>query len=260
MDDKVILQVDGSIATVILNRPQVLNALDSGMWAGLERAALSIMSQPRINVVILTGVGDKAFSAGLDLKAASSGSFPTARHRRRKGLDKILTLNHIFTMYEDLAVPVIAAVNGYCLGVGVELILCCDMRLAAEHAIFGLPEIDLGTIPDMGGTQRLPRLVGPGPAKELIYTARRINAAEALRIGLVDRVYPRAQLMAEARKLAEEIASKNPAAMQAAKKAINAAFSTVLEAGLRYETALAVSTVGEGKKFAQAAAALQKRK
>jgi len=259
MSDKVLLQVEGSIATVTLNRPEVLNAFDSGVWAGLEKAALRIMAQPKINVVILTGAGDRAFSAGLDLKAAASGGRITAGHRRRKGFDRMWTEKQIFTMYEDLAVPVIAAINGYCLGAGLELILCCDVRLAAGHAIFGLPEVDIRAVPDMGGTQRLPRLVGPGYAKELIYTARRIDTAEALRIGLVDHVYPREQLMAEARKLAEEIASKDPAAVQAAKKAINAATSPGLDEGLRYETALALSTQGQGGKLAKAAAELYKR-
>jgi len=259
MEDRVLLQVEGSIATVTLNRPQVLNAFDSGVWAGLEKAALKIIAQPKINVVILTGAGDRAFSAGMDLKAVSSGGVSTAGHRRRKGFDGMWIQKQIFTMYEDLAVPVIAAINGYCLGAGLELILCCDIRLAAEHAIFGLPEVDIRAVPDMGGTQRLPRLVGPGYAKELILTAHRINAAEALRIGLVEHVYPREQLMAEARKLADEIASKDPEAVQAAKRAITAATSLGLAAGLRYETALAMTTQGEGKKLAKAAAELYKR-
>jgi len=259
MNDKVLLQVEGSIATVSLNRPEVLNAFNSGVWAGLEKAALSIMAQPKINVVILTGAGDRAFSAGMDLKAVSSGAGLTGGHRRRKGFDRMWAEKQIFTMYETLSVPVIAAINGYCLGAGLELILCSDIRLAAEHAIFGLPEVDIRAIPDMGGTQRLPRLVGSGHAKELIYTACRIDAAEALRIGLVDHIYPREQLMAEARRLAEEIASKDPAAVQAAKNAINVATTPGLEEGLRYETALALSTQGMGSKLAEAAAELYKK-
>jgi len=260
MSDKVLLQVEGNIATVTINRPEVLNAFDSGVWDGLEEAALSIVEQPEINVVILIGAGDRAFSAGLDLKVVSSGaSGLSERHRRREGFDSMWTMKQTFAMYDDLAVPVIAAINGYSLGVGMELILCCDIRLAAEHAVFGLPEVDIRAIPDVGGTQRLPRLVGPGRAKELIYTARRIDAAEALRIGLVDHVYPRGQLMAEARKLAEEIASKDPAVIRVAKRAINAATSPGLEAGLRFETALALVTQGEGTKLAEAAAKLYKK-
>lgn len=260
MADKVLLKVEGNIATVTLNRPEVLNAFDSGVWAGLEKAALRIMSKPKINVVILTGAGDRAFTAGIDLKAVTSGGLPTAGHRRRKGLDTLWMMKQVFTMYEDLPVPVIAAINGYCLGAGLELILCCDIRLAAEHAVFSLPEVDIRAVPDMGGTQRLPRLVGPGHAKELTYTARRIDAAEALRIGLVDHVYPKDKLLEEARRLAEEIASKDAAIVQASKKAINAAMSAGLEAGLKYETALAAGTLGEGRRLAQAAAELRKKK
>jgi len=260
MSDKVLLQIDKNVAVVVLNRPQILNALDSGVWVGLERAALSIMSQPKINAVIVTGAGDRAFSAGLDLNELASGSIHSTGRRRRKGFDKLWVMKQVFTMYEELPVPVIAAINGYCLGAGVEFILCCDIRLAAGHAIFGLPEVGIGAIPDMGGTQRLPRLVGPGYAKELIYTSRRIDAAEALRIGLVDHVYDREQLMVEARKLAEEIASKDPAIVQAAKRAINAAMFTGLEIGLRYETALALAALDERRTFTEAAAIVKRSK
>lgn len=256
MADKVLLKVEGNIATVTINRPEVLNAFDSAVWAGLERAALSIMSQPNINVAIVTAAGERAFTAGFDLKAAAGGVF-SAGHRRRKGLDNLWAMKQVFTMYEDLPVPVIAAINGYCLGAGVELALCCDIRLAAEHALFSVPEVNIGTVPDMGGTQRLPRLIGAGPAKELLYTGRRIDAAEALRIRLVDHVYPKDRLMAEARKLAEEIAGKDAATVQALKKAVNAALSPGLEVGLRYETALAQMNLGEGKQLAKAAARLK---
>jgi len=259
MEKSVLLQVEGNIAIVTLNRPAVLNAFNSSVWAGLEKAALSIMAQPNVNAVILTGAGERAFTAGMDLKAVSSGAIFTGGHRRRKGYDRLWTDKQIFTMYEELTVPVIAAINGYCLGAGMEIILCCDIRLAADHAIFALPEVDIRAVPDMGGTQRLPRLVGLGCAKELIYTARRINAAEALRIGLVDHVYPREQLMSEARKLAKEIASKDPDAVQASKRAINASVSAGLAVGLQYETALAQATQGQGKKLAKAAGELYKR-
>ena len=161
-------------------------------------------------------------------------------------------LKMIFTMYEELAVPVIAAVNGYCLGAALEFILCCDMRLACDTAVFGLPEAQFGVIPDLGSTQRLPRIVGLGMAKEMIFTSRRINAAEALRVGLVDHVYPRDQLMAEAGKLAEEIAKLNPSIVQGAKRAANLTLSTPLDVGLRMETDVVLSA-GSGRQFSEQA-------
>ena len=155
-------------------------------------------------------------------------------------------------MYEELAVPVIAAINGYCLGAAMELSLCCDMRLASDTAVFGLPEIQFGVIPDLGSTQRLPRTVGLGIAKELIITGRRINATEALRVRLVDHMYPKGQLMAEARKLAEEIAKINPHMVQGAKRAANISMSTPLDVGLRMETDICLGS-GSGAQFGEEA-------
>ncbi len=249
MSSKVVLHVEGSMATITLNRPEVLNAFDSDTWASLEKVALDIISQPEIRVVILTGAGDRAFSTGLDLKALASGPI-RAPIPHRNGIDLVAKLQQIFNMYDELPVPVVAAINGYCLGVGLELSLCCDIRIAAENAVFALPEVDLGIIPDMGGTQRLPKIVGPGHAKEIIYTARRINAAEALRIGLVNHVYPEEQLMKEAHGLADKIATKQPASVQAAKKAINVGTSAGLHTGLAYENALVANVVSEVKKVA----------
>ena len=260
MGDEVNFQIECNIATIVLNRPEVLNALNSEMWAGLEKAALSIISRPGINVVLLTGAGDRAFSTGLDLKAAALGKIPTAGHRRRGVIDTLTTVRHIFTVYEELPVPVIAAVNGHCIGAGLELTICCDIRLASEKALFSLPEVLGGAIPDMGATQRLPQLISHGYAKELIYTGRRIDAGEALRIGLVDHIYPADQLMANARLLAEEIAAKHPPTVQAAKKAINFSRSANLHMGLAYETALAAGPFTERRNVADVSANLQKQK
>jgi enoyl-CoA hydratase len=161
-------------------------------------------------------------------------------------------LKTIFTMFEELAVPVIGAINGYCLGAGMEMSLCFDMRLASEKAVFGLPEMPLGVIPDLGSTQRLPRLIGYGKAKELIITGRRINAAEALRVGLVEHVYPHDQLMPEARKLAEEIAQLNPKLVEGAKRAVNMSMSTPLDSGLRLEADICLGA-GSGVAFSEKA-------
>jgi enoyl-CoA hydratase/carnithine racemase len=148
-------------------------------------------------------------------------------------------------MYEKLAVPVIAAINGYCLGGGLELALACDVRLAVESAVFSLPEVQLGIIPDLGGCQRLPRAVGIGKAKELIYTGKRIDATEALRIGLVQHVFAKGKLMEEALKMANEIAGYNPVVVQAAKRACNVAMSYPLEIGLSFETTSSAFTMNE---------------
>jgi enoyl-CoA hydratase len=252
-EDAVRLDIEGTIATVILNRPAALNAFNHDVFLGLQRTAQAIKENPEVRVAIMTGAGDRAFSAGLDLKMVASGGGPTAIFSSyRQGYDSLYSLKMIFTMYEDLAIPVIAAVNGYCLGAAFELILCCDIRLACDTAVFGLPEIQLGVIPDLGSTQRLPRIAGPGIAKELILTGRRINAAEALRIRLVDHVYPKDQLMVEAKKLAEEIAKINPRLIQGAKRAVNVTTSTPLDVGLRMETDICISS-GSGAGMGEAA-------
>ena len=252
--DAVRLDIEDAIATVLLNRPEALNALNHDVWAGLRNAAQSIKEDPGVKAVIMTGAGEKAFCAGVDLKMVASGTsgsrgmFPNYR----EGYDPLYSGKMIFSMYEELAVPVIAAINGYCLGAGLELSLCCDMRLACDTAMFGLPEIQFGVIPDLGSTQRLPRIVGLSIAKELILTGRRIDAAEALRVGLVDHVYPKAQLMTEARKLAEEIAKLNSRIVQGAKRAANLTMSTPLDAGLRLETDICLGS-GSGAGFSDAA-------
>jgi enoyl-CoA hydratase len=251
--DAVQLDVKDSVATVLLNRPKALNAFNHEVLLGLQKQAQAIKENPQVRVVIMTGAGDKAFSAGLDLKMVASGSGPMDIFPSyRQGYDSLYSLKMIFTMYEDLAVPVIAAINGFCLGAAFELILCCDIRLACDTAVFGLPEIQLGVIPDLGSTQRLPRVVGPGIAKELIITGRRIDAAEALRVRLVDHVYPKDQLMIETRKLAEEIARINPHLTQGGKRAVNIAASTPLDIGLRMETDICLSS-GSGATMSEAA-------
>ena len=251
--DAVRLDIEDTIATVLLNRPEALNALNAGVFMGLQKAAQGIKGNPDVRVVIVTGAGEKAFSAGIDLKMVASGGGGSAVFSDyREGYDRLYNLKMIFTMYEELAVPVIAAINGYCLGAALEFILCCDMRLAGDTAVFGLPEIQFGVIPDLGSTQRLPRIVGPGIARELILTGRRIDAAEALRVGLVDHVYPKEQLMTEARKLAEEIAKLNPRIVQGAKRAANLTLSTPLDVGLRMETDICLGA-GSGAGFGEEA-------
>lgn len=259
--DVVRLDIEDTIATVLLNRPEALNALNADVWRGLQKAAQGIKENPDVRAVIITGAGEKAFSAGMDLKMVASGGSGSSAvfSNYRQGYDTLYSMKMIFTMYEELAVPVIAAINGYCLGGGLEFVLCCDIRLASDTAVFGLPEITFGVIPDLGSTQRLPRVVGLGIAKELILTGRRIDATEALRIGLVDHVYPKAQLMSEAKKLAGEIAKFNPRLIQGAKRSANLTMSTPLDAGLRLETDICLGS-GSGAQFGEEAKRFLKKK
>jgi enoyl-CoA hydratase len=240
----VLFEVQDKVAIVTINRPEVRNALNGEVLEGLEKAAENILSQTEVRAVIITGAGDRAFSAGLDLKAASTAGagMLLTRAAARSEVETLQAGGRIYSTLETLPVPVIAAINGYCLGIGFELALVCDIRLASDTAVFSIPEVQLGTIPDFGGTQRLTKLVGAGKAKELIFTGRRIDAAEALRIGLVQHVYPLNILMEEARKLAQEIAAIAPPLIQGAKRAINVAMSYPLDIGLSYEAITAVST------------------
>lgn len=248
-EDAILVDIKDSIATITINRPHAMNSLNKPAFLGLKNAATQIKESPDIRVVVLTGAGDKSFSAGIDLKMVSSGGSGSATFPEyRIGYDRLYGLKSIWTMYEDLAVPVIAAINGYCFGAGFELTLCCDIRLACQAALFSLPEIQFGVIPDLGSTQRLPRIVSPGIAKELIITGRRIDAAEALRVGLVDHVYTKDNLMAEALKLAEEITQLDPRIVEGAKRAVNMAMSTPLDAGLRLETDICLAS-GSGASF-----------
>lgn len=236
--EKVLLKIEDAIATVTMNRPEKLNALDRELWMGLEEAARAIEQEPSVRVAILTGAG-RAFCAGLDINVLASPEKMFAGLPFRNAFEAVRYFRGVFDMYESLPVPVIAAINGACIGGGMEIALACDIRLASENAVFSIPEVTYGIIPDCGGTQRLPRTVGPGRARELIFTGRKIDALEALRIGLVDHVYSHDQLMTNAIKLAKEIATSSPAAVQAAKKALNIAMSQGLDVGLDYESTIA---------------------
>ncbi|HEX7364332.1 MAG TPA: enoyl-CoA hydratase/isomerase family protein [Dehalococcoidia bacterium] len=239
----VLLEVQDKVATITLNRPEVRNAVNGEVLEALAEAAQEVLAQTEIRVVIVTGAGDRAFSAGLDLKSASAaGANTVLTGTTRSEVETLQAGGRVYLALETLPVPVIAAINGYCLGMAFELTLACDIRLASDTAIFSIPEVQLGTIPDFGGTQRLTKLIGAGKAKELIFTGRRIDAAEALRIGLVQHVYPLDKLMEEAKKLAQEIAAIAPPLIQGAKRSINVAMSYPLDIGLSYETLNAVST------------------
>ena len=243
-DKRILFTVDNSIAKVSLNRPDKANSFDGEMWLALEDTADSIKKNPDIKVVVLTGEG-KSFCGGLDINKASSEGVFLGDRTLRSGTETLSYLSEVLTLYEKLPVPVIAAVRGGCIGLGLELALVCDFRLASDDAVFSIPEVVFGLVPDCGGTQRLPRLIGPAMAKELIYTGKRIDAAEALRIGLVNHIYPENELTGKVNEIARSIAANPDEAVQASKRSINAAMNMTLEAGLIFETASAEAVLGE---------------
>ena len=204
---------EGAVGVVTIDRPKALNALNSTVLDELCQAFEAIDLET-VRCVVITGSGEKSFVAGADIGEMSNLTQGEAEAFGKKG-------NDLFRMIETFPVPVIAAVNGYALGGGCELALCCDIRICSDNAQFGQPEVGLGITPGFGGTQRLVRAVGPGRAKEMIYTARSIKADDALRVGLVNAVYPQAELMPAAMKLAGTIAKNAPIAVRACKKAIN---------------------------------------
>lgn len=211
-NDKVLLERRGAVALITLNAAERRNAIDLEMVEGLHAVLDRLEADEGLAAVVLTGAGEKAFAAGADI----------AQLRDRTAADALRGINsRVFARIEELPVPVVAAVRGYALGGGCELALACDLRVAGEGAKLGQPEVKLGIIPGAGGTYRLPRLVGLGRARELIYTGRIVTAAEAERIGLVEKVVPDDEVVAAALALAEEIATGGVLAVRAAKSVMN---------------------------------------
>ena len=230
MSDSVLLvEEENSVATLTLNRPEVMNSFNFAMLQALRDQIESIRFKPETRVVIITAAGEKAFCAGADLKERAT--LPPDKVK-----EYIFTIRNLFTSIEQLNKAVIAAVNGVALGGGTELALACDIRIASANATMGLTETRLAIIPGAGGTQRLPRLVGRGKAKELIFTGQRIGAEEALRIGLVNQICEQKDLLAECKKMAAMICEAGPVAIEQAKYAINHGLETDLHTGLAIES------------------------
>jgi enoyl-CoA hydratase len=219
------------IAFVAINRPNKLNALNAQAKSELKDLFLALQNDDAIDVVILTGAGEKAFVAGTDIKELQDLD-------EQKGMLFSEDGQAVFNLIENLGKPVIAAVNGFALGGGAELALACHIRIASENATFGQPEVNLGVIPGYGGTQRLARLVGKGRAMEMILTGEPIDAPEALRIGLVNKVVPLSLLMKSAESIAQIIISKGQVAVRLALKAVNATQELPLASGLLFEAEL----------------------
>jgi enoyl-CoA hydratase len=221
----ILVTKEGLIGIVQLNRPKVLNALNSETMIELVKAFEEFDKDQSVNVIILTG-GPNVFAAGADLKEmAQATPVDLVLGRRFELWDRI----------REISKPIIAAVSGYCLGGGNELVMSCDIIIASETATFGQPEVNVGIMPGAGGTQRLTRAVGKYRSMEMILTGRSISAEEAFRIGLVNKIVPVERLMDEAKKIASEIASKPPISVRAAKEAIVRAQDTTLEVGLEFE-------------------------
>jgi len=221
---------EGQIAILTINRPKALNALNSQVLDELDKTLDSI-DKEKIRALIVTGAGEKSFVAGADIAEMSTLTKKQGEEFSKKG-------NDVFRKLETLPIPVIAAVNGFALGGGCEISMSCDIRICSDNAIFGQPEVGLGITPGFGGTQRLARLVGMGMAKQMIFTAQNIKAQEALRIGLVNAIYPQNELLAEAKKLALSIAKNGPNAIKNSKKAINEGMQVDIDKAIEIEEKL----------------------
>ena len=226
--NNILLETEGEIAVLTVNRPKALNALNDETFTELDSALKQLEDGGEVRVLIITGA-EKAFVAGADISELMKADSEGGRRISEKG-------TIIFKKLEDSDIVSIAAINGFALGGGCEFAMACDIRIASEKAKLGQPEVNLGVIPGYGGTQRLARLVGKGKAKELIFTGDMIKAEEALQLGLVEKVVPPENLMDEAKALAKKILSKGPVAVKIAKKCINYGCDTDLKTGLTFET------------------------
>ena len=223
-------EIQDAVEIITIDRPQALNALNPEVLEELK-AAFEAVDQSTVRCIVLTGAGEKSFVAGADIASMSKMTKAEGEAFGKLG-------NDIFMMIEKFPIPVIAAVNGFALGGGNELAMSCDIRICSENALFGQPEVGLGITPGFGGTQRLARLIGPGMAKQITYAALNINAEEALRVGLVNAVYPQEELMPNALKLAGKIAKNAPIAVRACKQAINEGLQGPIEQGVVIEEKL----------------------
>jgi enoyl-CoA hydratase len=251
--ENIILEKKNAIAYVTVNRPKVLNALNAATLEELRSAFTDIKNDAAVRIAILTGAGEKAFIAGADIsELAKQEPVPVKEYTLRN--------QSVLGLIENLGKPVIACINGFALGGGCELAMACTMRLASENAKLGQPEVKLGVIPGLGGTQRLPRLVGKGVAMQLVTTGEMISAQEALRIGLVNEVTAAAELIPRAEAIAQKIIANAPLAVQYAMEAVNKGMEMPLAEGLYLEAVLfGVCSASEDKKEG-IAAFLEKRK
>ena len=226
----IVYEQKGAVAVLTISREKALNALNSEVLTELD-AAVDAIDLDTVRCLIITGAGERSFVAGADIGEMSKLTKAEGEAFGKKG-------NDVFRKIESLPIPVIAAVNGFALGGGCELSMSCDIRLASENAVFGQPETGLGITPGFGGTQRLARLIPVGKAKEMLYAGTKVKAAEALSLGLVNAVYPSAELMPAAEKLAGKIAANAPIAVRATKKAVNDGLQVDIDSAIAIEEKL----------------------
>jgi len=255
MDEKKVLLTEehDGIAILTLNRPEIMNSFNFALLHTLKEQIEALRFNTNIRVVIITGSGQKAFCAGADLKERTT-------YGESQVKEFIFTIRNLFTSIEHLNKPVIAAINGVALGGGTELALACDIRIMAMNTLMGLTETRLAIIPGAGGTQRLPRLIGRGKAKELIFTGRRVDAHEALQIGLVNQICEQESLLNECLKMAAMICETGPIAIEQAKYAINSGIETDLHTGLGIESNAYWVTIPTEDRLEGLAAFQEKRK
>ena len=253
MDYETLLtQIDGAVGTVTLHRPKVLHALNHQVFDELEHVFQELAGNPAVRVILLTGSGEKAFAAGADITELAATDAVSGERLALRG-------HAVFRSIERCGKPVIALVNGFALGGGCELAMACTLRVASESARFGQPEVKLGLTPGYGGTQRLPRLVGPGAALRMLLTGTMLSASEALRIGLVDEVVPAAELATRGQALANEIAAMAPQALAGCIRTVQDGAAMELEDALRMEARIFGMLSGTRDKQEGVAAFLEKR-
>lgn len=245
--------INGKIALITINRPEVLNALNGHVFSELKSAFEQAQTDPAVRAIILTGKGERAFAAGSDIKEFADCSFYEARQISIRN-------NAAQQVIANCPKPTIAALNGYTLGGGLEVAMCCDIRIASENAKLGQPEIGLGFIPGGGGTQRLPRLIGVAKAKELIFSGKIITAQEALTIGLVNKVVPLTELIPESIAMAESFIKHSSVILEFAKNAIDTGIQLDLNSGLQLEIGLWAESFATEDHHEGIAAFIEKRK
>lgn len=251
--ENIILEMNTPVATLFFNRPKAMNALNNALFDELDIALDQVEANPDVKVLILTGSGKKAFVAGADISELVKMNPLEGKYFSRKG-------QKVFSKLESLPIPVIAAVNGFALGGGLEAAMGCDFIYASEKALFGLPEINLGLIPGFGGTQRLARLIGPNRAKEMVFSGKILSAQEAFDIGIVNKICSPDTLMEAVQKTADLIASKGKVALRSGKEVIQNGLCTDLETGCRIENDVFGLTMASPDAKEGTAAFLEKRK